>query len=107
MHRKFKISFHYNHNLQPRRTTIHLPNSIDIKFPTKEINERLLRLDNLIKSYKNSIFYEKHLSSVLEKDGTKTNSYQIILEANNISKLSFLKEVTGLNFSRLAGICFT
>src|SRR5699024_11603363 len=100
------LSYEYKFNVKSKRTTIYLPATIPIKYPTTEINDALKKLDYLINSYKNNVFYDQYLP--LNDNGTneEIKGYQIILTADNISKLQFLRKVIGLSISELATICF-
>ena len=105
MHRKIIKRTDYIFNLTSKRTTIYLPASIDLKYPTKEINTALKRLDELIRHYKLGLFYETYSSAISNKYQTK--GYQIVLNNINISNLHLMNTVTGIQYSKLAEICFT
>lgn len=106
MHRKIIKSIQYKFNVQPKRTTIYLPASLSIKYPTREINDALKNLDYLINCYKNGVFYEDYFLLNHNGNSSERKSYQIVLTAENLSKLEFLKQVTGLSFSELASLSF-
>lgn len=106
MQRKLIRKYTYIFELPPKRTTIYLPASIELNYPTREINAALNKLDKLIYNYKRGMFYENYLATILRKSDMQTKGYQIILDKGNLSKLHFLNEVTGLTFSRLAEISF-
>lgn len=106
MHRKLITEYTYIYNLAPRRTTIYLPTSIELNYPTREINEACIQLDDLIRYFKKGVFYERYLATIIKKSSVPTKGYQIILKNDNLSKLHFLREVTGLRFSKLIELCF-
>ncbi len=106
MYRKCINSYNYNFKLAAKRTTLYLPTEIKIMSPTNEINTTLKILDELIVSYKNDTFYINYFNHLKDQDSSPTKGYQVIINENNINKLYFLNEVTGLTFSRLAGLCF-
>lgn len=106
MYRKLINRYNFIFDLSPKRTTIYLPASIQLRSPTKEINAALEKLDNLINCYKNGKFYEKYLFISKNINEIQTKGYQIIVDKENLMKLYFLNEVTGLTYSKLAEICF-
>ncbi|RKQ34247.1 endonuclease [Oceanobacillus halophilus] len=106
MHRKFLKSCEYRFHIPNKRTTIYLPTSIALKYPTKEINGALYELDKLINIYKRGKFYKRNFFLFNENNEMPTKGYQIILESDNLSRLCFMKGVTGLTFSKLAEISF-
>lgn len=94
-------------DLSSRRTTIYLPQSINISRPTFEINNALDNLSTLISQFKTGIFYISYLETIynlLSKNTTK--GYQIILTKSHLADLEFLKQNTGLSYSHLTQICF-
>lgn len=106
MYRKLISRYNYIFDLSPRRTTIYLPAFIQLRYPTKEINTALEQLDNLISCYKKGKFYDKYLFILKNENEIQTKGYQIIVNKENLTKLYFLNGVTGLTYSKLAGICF-
>ncbi|MCM3740978.1 endonuclease [Oceanobacillus luteolus] len=106
MHRKIVPYYKYTTHVQPRRTTIYLPSSIILTHPTREINFFLKNLDEWVNMYKKGLFYSNYFP-LINPTRKESKSYQITLSKNNLSKLHFLKETTGLNYSELTRICFT
>lgn len=104
MYRKFLHSYSLINDFPAKRTTIHLPSSIKIQYPTKQINKTLKQLDKLILDYKNDNFFGNYL--IGSDYNVETKPYQIIIEKENFSKLQFLFKLTGLNYSKLVNICF-
>ncbi|WP_052483933.1 hypothetical protein [Bacillus sp. OxB-1] len=92
-----------------KRTTIYLPSSYEIARPTKEINEKLSKLNTLFldmetKSIcRESIF---HLFYPLLNQTTSMKSYQIIIHDDHKTALQRIRQLTGLTVSQLVGYCF-
>src|SRR5699024_4548258 len=102
MHRK-TISFCKTHYGTPAlRTTLHLYSNLNIKSPTKEINEALHFSNNFIHHYKKGTFYTDYKNILFNQRSTKTRSYQIVIESENLANIQFLKNLTGLSLSRIA-----
>lgn len=106
MYRKLINRYNFIFDLSPKRTSIYLPASIQLRSPTKEINAILNKLDYWVSCYKNGKFYEKYLFIPRSKKEIQTKSYQIIINKENLMKLYFLNGVTGLTYSKLTEICF-
>lgn len=106
MQRKLKpFLFLPNSKFDAKRTTIYLSPSIQLNKPTYEINKALEHLDYFITLYKEKQIHQYFLP--LPKYTSIRKSYQIVIKATFISKLTFLKENTGLTFSELVEGCFT
>ena len=106
MQRKLRqISFLNKDKLAKKRTTIYLPENIQLIKPTAQINEALYNLDKLIKLYKRRKLNKYYVESIKEK-GEKFN-YQIAIEKDHINKLNFLKLNSGITYSGLTEMCFT
>jgi LAGLIDADG DNA endonuclease family len=103
----FDIHIHYP-KLSSKRTTIYLPKYLTFQSPTAEINNRLLLLDQVLKTYKNEKFYSRALFSFIEiaNNKTETKPYQIVINQKNLLHLKVLRELTGLNNSLLTSLCF-
>ncbi|MUK89033.1 endonuclease [Ornithinibacillus sp. L9] len=105
MNRKFISSYNIQFNSPSRRTTIYLPSFYDLKYPTKEINNVLNKLNNIIGLYKNDLFYDTYFTVPFDQKETK--GYQIVIYKENINNLEFMHRVTGLNYSKLTELCFS
>lgn len=105
MNRKFVSASDLKRNILARRTTIYLPESIDIKKPTIDINHSLSVLSSLIDVFKAGSFYKQYGDLIFQSPQNQKN-YQIVINEDNISNLIFLKQVTGLTFSQLTYLCF-
>jgi LAGLIDADG DNA endonuclease family len=108
MHRKQLQFTHLEFNLpSSKRTTIYLSSFVLLKLPTKEINTIIeYGIPKLIASWKNNIFYHKYLQKIVSIDQNSRKGYQIVLTRDNLSKLSFLHGITGLQFSIIVELCF-
>lgn len=105
MHRKTIKYYRYGFEPLAKRTTIYLPETIRIQSPTKEINAALkLSLKEIIAKYKNGTFYSYYFQQ--NRVSAKKKAYQIVINAENLSLLHFLNEVTGLTYSKIAELCF-
>src|SRR5699024_7752125 len=77
MQRKLKqVSFINNNQLDARRTTIYLPDSIKLNRPTTQINEVLNKLEYLIELYKQNRIHKYFIDFSISERTRK--SYQII-----------------------------
>lgn len=95
-------------HLDDKRTTVYLPDHIEITRPTKQINNQLHQLINFrltinkrqdyLTFYKNFIFKDKQAESV--------KSYQIVLQSNVRKEILLIQKQTGLSVSDIFRICF-
>jgi LAGLIDADG DNA endonuclease family len=99
----------YNPNSNPKRTSIYLPDHIILSSPTREVNNKLSFLPDIIESYKQGGFYTHELFNFIETTKAPVNnkSYQIVISQENFKNLSLLTKNTGLNSSVLTQLCFT
>ena len=105
MHRKMPNRFNHSFDIKAKRTTLYLPKQLEIKKPTKEINEMLVKLENLIKIYKSGLFYEKYISKIQQLQ-IEPKPYQIVVSQSNLKRLYFLNNVTGLSLSGITELSF-
>ncbi|MBT2218424.1 endonuclease [Virgibacillus dakarensis] len=103
MFRKTINQFHITFAVKSKRTTLYLSENIHLERPTLEINLALHKLDALIKEYKTGTFYLNY-PNVPQQHFTRP--YQVIITKENLEKLLFLKEVTGLTSSKLTELTF-
>jgi hypothetical protein len=107
MHRKQIPQNLYSFAAFKRRTTVYLPNFINILKPTHEINMSLENLSEIIKVFKSGLFYDTYQTDIVNLLKKKQqNSFQIVITESNINNLSFLKYNTGLTYSQLTHLCF-
>ena len=67
--------------------------------PTAQINKALQQLDYFIKLYKQQQLYE-HFIHLKNKD-IERKGYQVVINKENMNKLSFLKRNGGVTYSEL------
>lgn len=100
MQRKLKqSSFLLHDKLDAKRTTIYLPTSIQLDKPTAQINEALQQLDQFIELYKQQQLHEHFIP--LQNKNIERKGYQIVINKENMNKLSFLKRNGGMSYSEL------
>jgi len=105
MHRKMINQFLLPNNVLSKRTTIYLPKCIQVIKPTEHINKALNRLDELIALYKSGDFYKVY-GGKLRNPLEETHPYQIVVSSQNLRKLLFLKEATGLTMSEITELVY-
>ncbi|WP_282138608.1 endonuclease [Rossellomorea aquimaris] len=98
----------YNRISNSKRTTIYLPDHINLISPTREINEKLSVLPDIFTAIKGSDFYTNELLTFIKSTKTSVTKkpYQIVVSEENLQNLSILNKMTGLNASILAHLCF-
>lgn len=86
-----------------KRTTIYLPSQYDIQFPTKQIKCIINRLDieKFISDWFNSI-YPIFLNKSIDSETVK--GYQIVLNPEELFKLFYIQQKTGLRISDIINI---
>lgn len=86
-----------------KRTTIYLPNDIQITRPTTDIKRILGKLSDVLKLSELDI---DTLMIKRYKKTTPTKSYQIQLDQNHLLLLSKIQQRTGLTMSEIVEICY-
>ncbi|MBB6453621.1 hypothetical protein HNQ94_002070 [Salirhabdus euzebyi] len=94
--------------IKAKRTTIYLPEEIKITKPTQELNQHLVLLSKVLRTYKKGDFYNYLYPLYIKelKNINRTNSYQILIQPRNLLLLNQLKSYTGFTYSELATLCF-
>lgn len=91
------------------RTTIYLPETIQLTSPTKEIHEALKHLHLLFKNKQSQSICYKSLFNTLQpilESTTPTKSYQINIREPYKTDLAYLRQQTGATVSELVEWCF-
>jgi hypothetical protein len=98
----------YNRISNSKRTTIYLPDHINLISPTREINEKLSAPPDIFTIIKGDDFYTNELLTFIESTKTSVTKkpYQITVSEDKLQSLSILNKMTGLNASILAHLCF-
>lgn len=110
IHFSMARKLHYNMPLKqlPLRTTIYLHKKHSVKNPTREINEKLQKLnefEKIIKERDSYIqFYLDNINWLREKSSPK--SYQIKISDVGRANLSMIRKTTGLSLSQIVEWCF-
>lgn len=92
-----------------KRTTVYLPSTINLRKPTAEINNKLVKLHLLLCGEKKSVCLQtifKEFEHLLAVQDTKTVGYQIVIQEPYRDLLARVRQQTGLSVSLLVSYCF-
>ncbi|PIC65913.1 endonuclease [Sporosarcina sp. P16a] len=92
-----------------KRTTVYLPSTINLRKPTAEINERLVKLYSLLCEEKKSVCLNttfKEFEQLTLVDDVPTIGYQIVIQEPYCDLLARVRQQTGLSVSLLVEYCF-
>ena len=108
MDRKRRVALFSPSKLPDKRTTIKLPLSITIKFPTEEIDQILDTLPKLLSLLKSKNGYRNlYINDYFLEDLTNTKkSYQIIIKGEERDLLEECSYISGLNNSQISELCY-
>lgn len=108
MDRKRRAALFLPSKLPDKRTTIKLPLSITIKFPTEEIYQILDTLPKLLSLLKSKNGYRNlYINDYFLEDFTNTKkSYQIIIRGKQRDLLEECIYISGLNNSQISELCY-
>lgn len=91
---------------QPKRTTVYLPEKLNLTKPTSQINSKLQVklpiLINLVEGSKSMIELQERLLPTIQP----TKSYQIVLSAEILFLIDRIQQLTGWKKSEVASTCF-
>lgn len=91
------------------RTTVYLPSTVNLRKPTAEINDKLVKLYSLLCEEKKSVCLQtifKEFEYLLTVQDTKTVGYQIVIQESYRDLLARVRQQTGLSISLLVSYCF-
>ncbi|MDU1844850.1 MAG: endonuclease [Niallia nealsonii] len=108
MNRKRRLALFLPSKLPDKRTTIKLPLSITIKFPTEEIYQILDTLPKLLSVLKSKNGLRNlFINDYFLEDFTNTKkSYQIIIKGKQRDLLEECNFISGLNNSQITELCY-
>lgn len=108
MDRKRRVALFLPSALPDKRTTIKLPLSITLKFPTEEIDQILDTLPKLLSLLKSKNGYRNlYINDYFLEYLTNTKkSYQIIIKGKKRDLLEECSYISGLNNSQISELCY-
>ncbi|WP_158232902.1 hypothetical protein [Sporosarcina sp. P2] len=92
-----------------KRTTVYLPPTINLRKPTAEINDKLVRLHSLLCEEKKSVCLHtifKEFEQLLSVEDMTRVGYQIVIQESHRDLLARVRQQTGLSVSLLVSYCF-
>ncbi len=96
-------------NTSSRTTSLYLPIAYNIVSPTKEINNKMLKLPELYNHASNREMYLNFYGEYILplKKNNSTRPYRIIVKEKHWEYIRDINAITGLNGSQIVSLCFS